>query len=111
MTGAGRHSSSVPPPDETPEQTIARLERAAQQRQEQPAKGLPVWVTIVVVLSLTALLAWNIIVVGPEGLPASYIVGGLLGAYAGVDQLLKRRDGGPGGTPPSTPPDDDHKAP
>lgn len=107
MTGAGRHSSSVPPPDETPEQTIARLERAAQNR-EQPAKGLPVWVTIVVVLSLTALLAWNIIVVGPEGLPASYIVGGLLGAYAGVDQLLKRRDGGNGSTP-SNPPDD--KAP
>jgi len=54
--------------------------------------GLPVWVTITVVLVLTGLLAYNIIVVGPEGLPTSYVLGGLLGAYAGVDQLLKRRD-------------------
>jgi uncharacterized membrane protein (DUF4010 family) len=53
---------------------------------------LPVWVTVVVVLTLTALLAYNIIAVGPEGLPTSYVLGGLLGAYAGVDQLLKRRD-------------------
>lgn len=60
------------------------------------ANGLPIWVTIVVVLTLTVLLAWNIIVVGPDGLPTSYVLGGLLGAYAGVDQLLKRRgDGGP----------------
>jgi uncharacterized membrane protein (DUF4010 family) len=49
-------------------------------------------VTVVVVLTLTALLAYNIIAVGPEGLPTSYVLGGLLGAYAGVDQLLKRRD-------------------
>lgn len=58
--------------------------------------GLPIWVTVVVVLVLTGLLAWNIIVVGPDGLPTSYVLGGLLGAYAGVDQLLKRRgDGDP----------------
>lgn len=62
-----------------------------------PRDGLPQWLTVVVVLTLTALLAYNIIVVGPEGLPTSYILGGLLGAYAGIDQLLKRRDGG-GGT-------------
>lgn len=54
--------------------------------------GLPIWVTVTVVLTLTGLLAYNIIVVGPEGLPTSYVLGGLLGAYAGVDQLLKRRD-------------------
>lgn len=58
--------------------------------------GLPTWVTVTVVLVLTALLAYNIVVVGPEGLPTSYVLGGLLGAYAGVDQLLKRRDGGGG---------------
>jgi hypothetical protein len=69
--------------------------------------GLPIWVTIVVVLTLTGLLAWNIIVVGPDGLPTSYVLGGLLGAYAGVDQLLKRRPGetGAGGAP--QPPHDD----
>lgn len=65
-------------------------------RSPQGGSGLPVWVTIIVVLTLTALLAWNIIVVGPDGLPTSYVLGGLLGAYAGVDQLLKRRDGGNG---------------
>jgi len=54
--------------------------------------GLPVWVSIVVVLVLTALLGYNIIIIGPSGLPTSYVLGGLLGAYAGVDQLLKKRD-------------------
>lgn len=57
-----------------------------------PGGGLPTWVTVVVVLTLTLLLAYNIVVVGPEGLATSYVLGGLLGAYAGVDQLLKRRD-------------------
>lgn len=54
-------------------------------------RGLPVTVTIIVVLVLLALLSWNIIVVGPEGLGTTYVLGGLLGAYAGVDQFLKRR--------------------
>ncbi len=53
--------------------------------------GLPLWLTSTVVLVLLGLLSYNIVVVGPEGLPTSYILGGLLGAYAGVDQLLKRR--------------------
>lgn len=58
-------------------------------------KGLPPWLTAIVVLVLLILLSWNIIVVGPEGLGTTYVLGGLLGAYAGVDQLLKRRgDGG-----------------
>lgn len=56
-------------------------------------QGLPVWVTVVIALTLTGLLAYNIIVVGPEGLPTSYILGGLLAGYAGVDQLLKKRGG------------------
>lgn len=64
-----------------------------------PGGGLPAWVTIVVVLTLTGLLAYNIIVVGPDGLATSYVLGGLLGAYAGVDQLLKRRDGDDDGAP------------
>jgi hypothetical protein len=54
--------------------------------------GLPTWVTIIVVLDLLTLLAYNIVVIGPTGLATSYILGGLLGAYAGVDQLLRRRD-------------------
>lgn len=62
--------------------------------QPQAPTGLPRWVTVFVVLVLTVLLGYNIIVVGPEGLPTSYVLGGLLGAYAGVDQLLKKRNSG-----------------
>lgn len=62
--------------------------------QSESPNGLPTWVTVTVVLILTGLLGYNIIVVGPEGLATSYVLGGLLGAYAGVDQLLKKRGGG-----------------
>lgn len=54
---------------------------------------LPAWVTITVVLGLLALLAYNVIVVGPEGYPISVMLGGLLGAYAGLRELLNRRSG------------------
>jgi len=54
---------------------------------------MPVWVSIVVLLSLTGLLAYNIITAGPDGYPTSVILGGLIGAYTGIDQLLKRRGG------------------
>lgn len=58
-----------------------------------PGGQLPTPVTAFVVIALTALLAYNIIVSGPEGLPTSYILGGLLAAYTGVDQLIKRKNG------------------
>lgn len=61
---------------------------------KQTQNGLPTWVTVFVVLVLTVLLGYNIVVVGPEGLATSYVLGGLLGAYAGVDQFLKKRGGG-----------------
>lgn len=65
--------------------------------QKPPAKGLheglPTWLTAIVVLVLLALLGWNIVTAGPEGLGTTYVLGGLLGAYAGIDQLLKRKDG------------------
>jgi hypothetical protein len=59
----------------------------------QTPNGLPTWLTVIVVLVLLGLLVYNIILVGPEGLGTTYVLGGLLGAYAGIDQLLKRRDG------------------
>lgn len=65
------------------------------------SKPLPVWVSIVVLLTLVGLLAYNIITAGPEGYPTSVILGGLIGAYTGIDQLLKRRsnnDGNGGGS-------------
>lgn len=55
------------------------------------------WLTATVVLTLTGLFAYNIIINGPEGLPTSYVIAGLLGAYTGVERLLKRGGGG-GGT-------------
>lgn len=55
------------------------------------ASPLPGWVTATVVLGLLGLLGYNVVAVGPEGYPTSMLLGGLLGAYAGVDQLLKRR--------------------
>lgn len=53
---------------------------------------LPAWVTITVILALLAMLAYNMIVYGPEGYPLSVILGGLLGAYAGLRELLNRRN-------------------
>lgn len=70
--------------------------RQPSQHGRRSPDGLPTSLTVFVVVVLTCLLAYNIVVVGPEGLPTSYLLGGLLGAYAGVDQLLKRRDP-PGG--------------
>lgn len=55
--------------------------------------GLPLPLTVTVVLVLLCLLVWNIVVVGPEGLGTTYVLGGLLGAYSGVDHLLKRDRG------------------
>lgn len=52
------------------------------------------WITATVVLGLLALLGYNIVVVGPEGYPTSVILGGLLGGYAGLNELLKRKGSG-----------------
>lgn len=53
--------------------------------------GLPIWVHIVAVLVLLVLLTYSIVILGPEGYPATVIVGGLLGAYAGLNELVKRK--------------------
>jgi hypothetical protein len=55
-------------------------------------KRQPMWVNVTVILTCLALLAYNIVVVGAEGLPNSYLLVGVLSAYSGVDQILKRRD-------------------
>jgi uncharacterized membrane protein len=52
---------------------------------------LPIWLSIVVVLVLLGNFSWNTFVVGPEAYASNVIIGGLLGAYAGVDQLVRRR--------------------
>lgn len=55
---------------------------------------LPPWVTITVVLTCLALLVYVIVVFGPDGYPITIVLGGLLGAYAGVRELLNRGSGG-----------------
>jgi hypothetical protein len=52
---------------------------------------LPAWVTVTVILSLLGMLGYNMVVYGPEGYPLSVILGGLLGAYAGLRELISRR--------------------
>lgn len=62
---------------------------------ERRQTGLPDWLTAIVVLTLLASFVYNLVRFGPEGYPTAVIIGGLLGTYAGVDQLLKRkREGG-----------------
>ncbi len=65
-------------------------------------EGFPSWLTNTVVLVVLALLAYTVIVVGEEGYPVSMMLGGLLGAYRGADELLKRRNGADGGGDPPT---------
>lgn len=55
---------------------------------------LPIWVTVIVVLVLLVLLGYNIVIVGPDGIANSYILGSLLGAYGGVDAWLRHRSNG-----------------
>lgn len=86
-----------PDPGEAPRAAGGRHTASRPGRPPTSTNGLPTWLTIIVVLVLLALLAWNIVRVGPEGLGTTYVLGGLLGAYAGVDQLLKRRPPGDGG--------------
>lgn len=52
--------------------------------------SLPVWLNVTVVLTLLALLCYNIVLNGPDGVPTSYILGGLLGGYIGVERLVRR---------------------
>lgn len=87
------------PPDRTP-----RPRGGARRAPHEHGRGLPGWTNILVVVSMVALLTWSVVVLGAEGVGYAYVLGGVLGAYAGVDQLLRRRDkdgdGGDGGGPP-----------
>lgn len=64
--------------------------------------GLPGWLTITVVLVILGLLVFNIGKYGPDGFATTSILGGLLGAYGGVNELIKsrRRNDDEKGPPP-----------
>lgn len=50
--------------------------------------------TAIVVVTLLGMFAYNLVVYGPDGYPTSMILGGLLGGYIGVGELIKRRSNG-----------------
>ncbi len=49
-----------------------------------------------VVIVLLGYLGYTLIVLGVDGLPFAWIIGGLLGGTLGIDQFLKNRGGPPG---------------
>lgn len=60
----------------------------------------PQWVSSVVILGSLAGLLYNVLVIGPQGLPASYILGGLVAAYGGGTTWLQRKKDERNGDPP-----------
>lgn len=57
--------------------------------------GLPLWLNVTAALVLLSCFAFNLVKYGPAGYPIAMIIGGMLGALFGWDQLLKRKsDGG-----------------
>lgn len=63
----------------------------------------PMWLTATIVLGDLALLFYSVIAFGPEGYPIDMMLGGILGGYAGLDQLLKRRQVGTDDPPKDAP--------
>lgn len=56
---------------------------------------LPRWVTIVVVLTVLGLLVYSVTVLREDGYPITVVLCGVLGAYAGLRELINRkRQGG-----------------
>lgn len=37
------------------------------------------------------MFAYNLVVYGPDGYPTAIILGGLLGGYTGLNELIRRR--------------------
>lgn len=71
------------------------------ERRATPDDGrLPRWLTILVVLVVVGLLIYSVVRLGVAGAPISIMLGGLLGAYAGLDQFIKARAGNGNGKPP-----------
>lgn len=57
---------------------------------------LPAWLTATVVLTCLGLLVYTVVVIGPDGYPIVVVLGGLLGAYAGIRELFNRSGSGGG---------------
>lgn len=55
--------------------------------------GLPIWLTATVILVDLGLMSFNVIVFGPEGYATTVILGGILGVYGGVNELVRHVKG------------------
>ena len=58
---------------------------------ERRSEGLPTWLTILVVLTMLALFVYVVLRFGLAAVPLCTIIAGILGGYAGLDELAKRR--------------------
>ena len=57
----------------------------------QGSDGFPTWLSGTVVFSILAMLGYSIVAFGPAGYPIDMMLGGLVGAYGGFDQLKRRQ--------------------
>lgn len=58
---------------------------------EKRSEGLPTWLTITVILVCLALFAYTVLRFGPAGVPMATVIAGVLGAYGGLDRLVRQR--------------------
>lgn len=56
--------------------------------------GLPLWAILLSGGVILALLAFNVLVYGPDGYPTTVVLGGLFGTVFGVNEYLKNKGGG-----------------
>jgi hypothetical protein len=55
---------------------------------------LPRWLTITVVLVVLGLMSYSVLVLGAEGYPTTVALAAIIGAYAGVRELVNRKRNG-----------------
>lgn len=65
-----------------------------EQNVSRSSEGLPRWVSITVLLTVTALLVYSVVVYGVDGYPLSVMLGGIVGLYGGLNELVKRKAAG-----------------
>lgn len=62
------------------------------QHRRDPNQGLDPWLTTTVILVVLGLLAYSVIRFGVEGYPLTMFLGGIIGAYAGLDRAVRRKN-------------------
>lgn len=67
------------------------MSKAKPVAKQRSSDGLPLWLTITVILVCLALFAYVVLRFGPAGVPMATVIAGVLGAYGGLDRLVKQR--------------------